>query len=227
MITLEHILLLTLTIVVYFASIWIVKKLGIKLIHPLIISTSAIIAYLVCTDTDLELYQQATYPINFMLGPTIVSLGWVLHRYTKQLKTNIKSILYSSLIGSLVSILSVIIILRLIGVPEEIERSLVTKSVTTPIAIQITESNQGNSALATAVVIITGIFGSMIAPVIFRVLKISSPIARGVALGISSHAIGTARAMEYGELDGAASGFVIGITGVLTATLTPIVYIII
>lgn len=222
----NYIFLLILTILAYLGSLWVYRKLKSQLLHPLITSTLAIIIFLMVFDVDYGRFKLATELIDMLLGPSVVALGWLLAKYVKHLKANAISILTSITIGSLVGILSVVGIMRLFGTSAAMEASIVPKSVTTPIAMQIAEQSGGISSLTAVVVILVGILGSIIAPPILKAMGISSPIARGLALGAAAHGVGTARALEMGALEGAISGLAIGLMGIITAILVPLVKLI-
>lgn len=222
----NYVFLLILTILAYLGSLWVYRKLKSQLLHPLITSTLAIILFLMVFDVDYGRFKLATELINMLLGPSVIALGWLLAKYVKHLRANAISILTSITIGSLVGILSVVGIMRLLGTSAAMEASIVPKSVTTPIAMQIAEQSGGISSLTAVVVILVGILGSIIAPPILKAMGISSPIARGLALGAAAHGVGTARALEMGALEGAISGLAIGLMGIITAILVPLVKLI-
>lgn len=218
-----NVFLFVFTLVVYFASLWLFRKTRITLFHPLITSSAVIIVMMTMLNISYERYSTATWLINFLLGPSVVALGWALFKQIEHLKAHYASIMTSVVIGSSVGILSVVGIMRIFGAPHAIEASLVPKSVTTPIAILITERSGGIMSLTAVIVILTGIIGSIVAPVIFRKLKITDAIARGLAMGTAAHGVGTARAMELGAVEGAISGLAIGLMGLVTTLLVPII----
>ena len=156
-----------------------------------------------------------------MLGPSVVALGYVLYEQIENVKGNVISILTSVFVGCVVGIVSVVLIAKAFGADRLLMASLAPKSVTTPIAISLAEKDGGAPALTAAFVVICGLFGGLVGPIILRRLGINSKIAKGLAMGSSSHALGTARAMEMGALEGAISGLAIGIMGIMTALLIP------
>jgi predicted murein hydrolase (TIGR00659 family) len=219
----SQLFLLTFTIGVYVLSLWLFRRTRIGLLHPLLTSAAVIIVFLLATGISYEHYHQATTLIDFMLGPSVVALGYALYRQVEQLRANAVSIVTSVVVGSVVGIVSVIVILRLFGAEHAIEASLVPKSVTTPIAMSIAERSGGIGSLTAIVVVFTGIFGSIVGPFVLRKLKITSRIAKGLALGSAAHGVGTARAMEMGAVEGAVSGLAIGLMGLITALLVPVI----
>jgi len=136
-------------------------------------------------------------------------------------KGNVLSILTAVFVGSVVGIISVVLIAKAFGADKVLMASLAPKSVTTPIAISLAEKTGGIPALTAAFVVVCGIFGGLVGPVILRKIGVKSKIAKGLAMGSASHALGTARALEMGALEGAISGLAIGIMGIMTALLIP------
>ncbi|WP_297832595.1 LrgB family protein [uncultured Rikenella sp.] len=219
----SEIFLLTFTIGIYVAALWLFRRTRIGLLHPLITSAAVIIVFLLATGISYEQYHRATALIDFLLGPSVVALGYALYRQMEHLRAHAVLILTSVVVGSVVGIVSVILIIRLFGAGAAIEASLVPKSVTTPIAMSISERAGGIGSLTAVVVILTGIFGSIVGPFVLRKLRISSRIAKGLALGSAAHGVGTARAMEMGAIEGAVSGLAIGLMGLVTALLVPVI----
>jgi len=207
----------------YLLGQWVFKKTRIPLFHPLIISIAIIIAFLKITDVSYETFEQGSQFITFLLGPSVVALGYLLYEQLNYLKGNVISILTSVFLGSIVGIISVIILAQLTGADEMILHSLEPKSVTTPIAMSISLQSGGNVSLTAVLVLFCGIFGSIVGPPILKILGIKSSVAKGLALGASAHGVGTAKAMEMGVIEGALSGLGIGLMGIMTAILIPIV----
>lgn len=203
---------------------WVFKKTKFALFHPLIVSIGLIIAFLKITNIDYRLFEEKSQFISFMLGPSVVALGYVLYEQLSYLKGNVISILTSIFMGSMIGIISVIILAHVTGASEELIRTLEPKSVTTPIAMSISLHSGGQVSLTAIIVLFCGIFGSIIGPPILKLLGIKSSIARGLAMGASSHGVGTAKAMEMGAIEGALSGLAIGLMGVSTALLIPIIH---
>jgi predicted murein hydrolase (TIGR00659 family) len=217
----SEVFLLALVMGVFLLGVFLYKKTRISLIQPLLISILIIIPFLNITGIDYHTFCDKTRILNFMLGPSVVALGYVLYEQIENIKGNVISILTAVFAGSIVGIVSVVFIAKAFGADKILIASLSTKSVTTPIAISLAEKDGGVPALAAAFVVICGIFGGLVGPVILRKMGIKSKIAQGLAMGSSSHALGTARAMEMGALEGAISGLAIGIMGIMTALLIP------
>ncbi len=213
--------LLALSMGSFLLGVYLYKKTKISLIQPLIISIVIIIPFLKITDIDYQTFYEKTRILNFMLGPSVVALGYVLYDQIEHIKGNVTSILTAVFVGSLVGIGSVVGIAKLLGADHMLVASIAPKSVTTPIAMSLAGEHGGVPALAAAFVAICGIFGGLVGPVVLRKIGVKSKVAQGLAMGSASHALGTARAMEMGAIEGAISGLAIGIMGVMTALLIP------
>lgn len=216
----EFILLLVLGS--YFLGRWLFLKTRIALLHPVVISILIIVAFLKTTGISYETFALKSDFINFLLGPTVVALGYLLYEQLNLLKQNTTSIILAIFAGSVVGIVSVIVLAKLTGADDILIYSISTKSVTTPIAMSISSQYGGNVSLTAVIVVVCGIYGSIVGPYVLKLLKIESRIAVGLSLGASSHGIGTARAMEIGMTEGAISGLAIGLMGVMTALLVPL-----
>lgn len=220
----SEIAMLLLCVGAFFIGKYIFVRTKIALFNPLLISMIVIIPVLYLFDIDYPTFNNGTKMIQFFLGPTVVALGFMLYEQIDTIKANLKSILISISIGSFISIATIVIICRFLGTDVNVITSLIPKSVTTPIALSLSKQMGGIEALTAVSVIITGIIGNIIAVPLFRILGIKDRIAKGLALGSSAHAIGTMKAMEIGSLEGAISGLAIGVTGVITALLSPLFY---
>ncbi len=213
---------LTITIGLYAAAQKLYRRTGLFLLHPVLVSVAAVIAILSALEIDYETYQLGGRYLLFLLGPSVVALGLPLYDRLKELGESAPAILATTLFAGAAGIVSVTLPLVLAGVPNEITRSLAPKSVTTPIAISIVETTGGNPSLTAAVVVATGILGAITGPSLLRLFGIVTGIPFGLAMGNSAHGIGTARALEEGEAEGAAAGLAICLNGIVTAVLTPV-----
>ena len=207
---------LTLVIGTYLASLALYRKTRISLLHPLITSIFVIIVVLKTMDIEYESFQKGSHLIHFLLGPSVVALGYVLYEQIQYLKGNVISILTSVFVGAIVGIVSVIAIGELMGA-----------DAATPIAMGIAEKSGGIPSLTAVIVVAVGIFGSIVGPFVMKVLGIESRIAKGLALGASSHGVGTSVAIQIGAVEGALSGLAIGLMGIMTAILVPVISFII
>jgi len=193
------------------------------LLHPLLTSLAVIIIVVKSVDIPYQEYASATQVINFMLGISVVALGYLLYEQLIHIRGNLMAMLTATIVGSAVGIVSVILIAQWLGADHRIVASLEPKSVTTPIAVTVAAHSGGIPSLTSIVVIVVGIFGGVVGPLVLRMLGIESRLAKGLALGSAAHAVGTARAMELGVVEGAVSGLAIGLMGVVTAILVPII----
>jgi len=216
-----EVFLLMLVMGTFLLGIFIYKRTKITLLQPLLISMLIIIPFLKLTDIPYQTFFQQTRMLNFMLGPSVVALGYILYAQIEQIRGNVISILTAVFVGSVVGIVSVVLVAKAFGADHILMASLAPKSVTTPIALSLSEKSGGIPALTSAFVVICGIFGGLVGPIILRTIGIKSKIAQGLAMGSSAHALGTARAMEMGAVEGAISGLAIGIMGIMTALLIP------
>ncbi|MDD3078249.1 MAG: LrgB family protein [Paludibacter sp.] len=216
-----EVFLLALVMGSFLFGVFIYKRTKITLLQPLLISMLIIIPFLKIAGIDYQTFYTQTRILNFMLGPSVVALGYVLYEQMEQIKGNVISILTSVFVGGIVGISSVVLIAKAFGADKILMASLAPKSVTTPIAISLAEKSGGIPALTAAFVVICGIFGGLVGPIVLRKIGIKSKVAQGLAMGSASHALGTARAMEMGAVEGAVSGLAIGIMGIMTALLIP------
>ena len=214
---------LALVVGTYIAATILYKKTHLSVLHPLLTSIFVIIVILEFLDIEYASFQQGSHLIHFMLGPSVVALGYVLFEQMKYLKGNVVSILTSVFVGAIVGIISVIVIGKLMGADQSLIATLQPKSVTTPIAMGISEKNGGIPSLTAVIVVAVGIFGSIVGPAVMKVLGIESRIAKGLALGASPHGVGTAAAIQLGAVEGALSGLAIGLMGIMTAILVPVI----
>ena len=158
--------------------------------------------------------------ISLMLAPATAALALLIYRQLAVLKKNFLPVVLGCLAGSVTSMVSVTICCRLLGMDEVMTASLLPKSVTTPIAMEVSASHGGLVPITVVAVILTGIMGAICSPVLVRLFRVKDPVEAGVAIGACSHAVGTTRALEMGELEGAMSGVSIGISGLITVLLS-------
>jgi predicted murein hydrolase (TIGR00659 family) len=225
MIALLHtqLFILALTVGTYLAAVWLYKKTKWMLLHPLLTSLVVLIISIKILGIPYEEFSAATSIINFMLGVSVVALGFLLYEQLIHIRGNVTAILTSTLVGGTIGIVSVLLIAKWMGANFSIIASIEPKSVTTPIAITVAAHAGGIPSLTSVVVIVVGIFGGVVGPLLLKTLGVENKIAKGLALGSAAHAVGTARAMELGAVEGAVSGLAIGLMGVTTALLVPII----
>ena len=214
---------LALVVGTYIAATILYKKTHLSVLHPLLTSIFVIIVILEFLDIEYASFQQGSHLIHFMLGPSVVALGYVLFEQMKYLKGNVVSILTSVFVGAIVGIISVIVIGKLMGADQSLIATLQPKSVTTPIAMGVSEAMGGRPDLTACLVVITGIFGSIVGRPLFNLCRITSDPVRGVTLGLAAHGMGTSAAFQISNRAGAFGGLAMGLSGIITAFLAPLI----
>lgn len=210
------------SLVAYIIGQWLNKKTKISLLNPLFIAITLVIIFLITFNIPLDNYNNGGKIISFFLGPATVILAIPLYNKIDHLKKNAIPIIIGILFGSIAGIITVLFLGRVLNLDEVIALSLVPKSVTTPIGIEISNQINGISSVTVTAIIITGILGAIFSPIILKLFKVKDKIAIGVAIGTSSHALGTTKAVELGETEGAMSSLSIGIAGIITVIIAPI-----
>lgn len=200
----------------YFLGAWLRKKTGFPLFHPILVSVCLVIALLSILKIDYAVYNQSAKLLSALLTPATICLAVPLYEQLSLLKKHKNAILIGIFSGVITSLLCVLALCMLFKLDHAAYVTLLPKSVTSAIGMGISEELGGYVSITVAVIILSGILGNMTAKSICRIFGITDPVARGVAIGTSSHAIGTTRAMEMGEIEGAMSGLSIVISGILT-----------
>lgn len=200
----------------YFLGMLFRKKTRLAILNPLLVSVILVIALLSVLKIDYAAYNQSAKLLSSLLTPATICLAVPLFEQLILLKKHKKAILLGVLSGVMTSLVCVLILSLLFGLDHANYVTLLPKSITTAIGMGVSEELGGYVSITVAVILLTGILGNMIAQSVCRIFGITEPVARGVAIGTSSHAIGTTRAMELGEIEGAMSGLSIVIAGVLT-----------
>ncbi|VYU03062.1 LrgB family protein [Clostridium tertium] len=205
-------------------GLFLYKKTKLPIFNPLLIAIILIIGFLVIFNVSVEDYNRGGEFINMFLGPATVVLAVPLYKQLQLLKKHLLPILTGILIGSAVSVTSVVLLASIFGMEEVLTISLISKSVTTPIGIEITNQLGGLPPVTVLAIVVSGIIGAVIGPLICKIFKIKDKVAIGIALGTASHAVGTTKAIELGETEGAMSSLSIGIAGIMTVFLAPAIY---
>lgn len=212
------------SLISYEIGLMIYRKTKIPIFNPLLLAMIFIIGFLKAFNLDIEVYNQGGQFINMFLGPATVILAVPLYKQFELLKKNFMPIIIGIFLGSLIGIVSTFILSTVFGLNSVLTISLLPKSVTTPIGIEITNSLGGISSVTVLAIIISGIVGAIVAPTVCKVFKIKDPVAKGICIGTSAHAVGTSKALEMGETEGAMSSLSIGIAGILTVFLVPLCF---
>ena len=204
------------SVLAYQAGLWIKRKWKLAVFNPLLISIFLVIAVLLIFDVDYERYNEGAKYLSYLLTPATVCLAIPLYEQLEQLKKNAKAIAAGILSGVLSSLVSVLALAAAFGLSHEEYVTLLPKSITTAIGMGVSEELGGIVTITVAVIIVTGVLGNIIAELVCTIFRIHEPVAKGIAIGSASHAIGTAKAMEMGEVEGAMSSLSIAVSGLLT-----------
>ena len=204
------------TLGAYLLGSWLRKKTGIAVLNPLLTASLLIIAVLLAGRIDYEVYNEGAQYVSYLLTPATVCLAIPLYRQLRLLRENLAAVAGGIAAGVAASAASIFVLSMLFGLSHEHYVTLLPKSITTAIGMGVSEEAGGVVTLTVVSIILTGILGNVAAEFLFRVFKIQSPIARGLSLGTSAHAIGTAKALELGEVEGAMSSLAIAVAGLLT-----------
>ena len=207
---------IVLCILAFEAGIWINKKLKTPIANPLLIAILLVIAVLKLFGISVSDFNKGGNVISMFLAPATAALALQIYRQLDTLKKALVPVLLGSAVGSLASMGSIYLMCRFFNLDQQLTASMLPKSVTTPIAMEIAAQNGGVVPVTVAAVVITGILGAVFAPFMIKVLRIQNPVASGVAIGTCSHALGTTKALELGEVEGAMSSIAIGTSGFMT-----------
>ncbi len=200
----------------YGLGMWLRKKTGLSFMNPLLISIILVIVFLLLTGVSYQTYAEGANAISFLLTPATICLAVPLYEQFNLLKKNRKAIV-AGVVSGVVSSLGCILLLALMfKFDHQTYITFLPKSITTAIGMGVTEELGGYVSLAVVVIVITGVIGNVIAEGVLKLFRIEEPIAKGIAIGSSSHAVGTAKAMEIGQIEGAMSSLSIVVCGLLT-----------
>ena len=200
----------------YAIGMWLKRKTGWPLMNPLLVAIVLVICTLLLLDVDYPTYQRGANVISYMLTPATVCLAVPLHQQVEQLKKNYRAVLIGITSGVLASLVSILILALLFQFNHTEYVTFLPKSITTAIGIGVSEELGGNVALSIVSIIVTGVLGNIFAEGFLRIMKIEEPIAKGIAIGAASHAVGTSKAMEMGAVEGSMSSLSIVICGIMT-----------
>lgn len=216
---------LTLTLVAYQVANWLFEKGGRNpLLNPVLGAVLMVVAVLLLTETDYGTYFEGAQFVHFLLGPATVALAVPLYRQWHLVRRSALAISVSLICGSLTAIVTAVGVAWALGGSSAILSSVAPKSVTAPVAMAIAEQLGGVPSLTAVLVIVTGIFGAMVGPIVLTLIGVKDWKARGLAIGTASHGIGTARALQTNETAGAFSGLAMGLNAMATALMLPILW---
>lgn len=206
----------TISLIAYAIGAFLKRKLKLAILNPLLISILFTIALLAAGDIEYEKYNEGAKYLSYLLTPATVCLAIPLYEQFELLKSNFKAIAVGIISGVITSLTTVFVCALIMHLSHKEYVTLLPKSITTAIGMGVSEELGGYVTITVAVIIITGVLGNIIAEPVCKIFHIEEPIAKGIAIGSSSHAIGTAKAMEMGQIEGAMSSLSIAVAGLLT-----------
>lgn len=206
----------TISLLAYMLGAWLKKKFHSGLFNPLLISIAATILVLLAAHVDYDTYNMDAKYISWFLTPATVCLAIPLYEQLTLLKKNLAAVAAGIVSGVLTSLVTVLLLALLFGLNQQEFVTFLPKSITTAIGMGVSQELGGHVNITVLVIVVTGVLGNILAEPVFKLFRIQEPIAKGLALGSSAHAIGTAKAMELGEIEGAMSSLSIAVAGILT-----------
>jgi predicted murein hydrolase (TIGR00659 family) len=207
---------IVLSVAAYCIGVFLQKKTRSVAVNPLLIAVLLIICFLSLFNIPLSSFNQGGDFITLFLTPATAVLALPIYRQIQLLKKNLLPVLVASAAGSAVSMGSIYLLCQLFQLDQTMTASLLPKSVTTPIAIEVSSALGGIPSITVAAVVFTGILGAVLSPLLIKLFRVDNPVAAGIAIGASSHAVGTSKAIELGEVQGAMSGIAIAVSGLFT-----------
>lgn len=212
----------TLSLVAYMIGVFLKKKFKSGIFNPLLVSIIITIVVLLVSGVDYEIYNEGAKYLSWLLTPATVCLAIPLYEQWELLRKNYKAVMLGLLAGVVTSLCTVLVLCYVLKLSHEEYVTLLPKSITTAIGMGVSEELGGYVTITVAVIVVTGVIGNILGELICKVFKIEEPISKGLALGCSAHAIGTAKAIEMGEIEGAMSGLAIAVSGILTVVMAPL-----
>lgn len=206
----------------YALGVWLRKKTGLSFVNPLLVSILLVIGFLLLTGVSYNSYAAGSEIISYLLTPATICLAVPLYQQFNLLKKNWKAVVAGLVSGVLSSLVCILLMALLFKFDHNTYVTFLPKSITTAIGIGVAEEYGGYVSLAVIVIVITGVIGNVLAEAVLKLFRIEEPIAKGIAIGSSSHAVGTTKAMELGQIEGAMSSLSIVVCGLLTVILAPL-----
>lgn len=212
------------SILAFEAGFLINRKTRLAVLNPLMIAIILVMAVLTVFKIPLEDYKKGGDFITMFLSPATVILAVPLYKNIHSLKKDFKAIIAGVLAGCTTAVLSIWALSKAFGLQRDLLASLIPKSITTPMGVELSNQIKGIPSVTVAAILITGIIGAVLAPFVFKLCRITDSIAKGISIGTSSHALGTTKAVEIGETEGAMSGLAMGLSGLVTVIIATILY---
>ena len=206
---------------VYAGAKTLYRRVPFPLLHPVLVSIAILIVLLKVTGVGYDTYRDGTAIVGFLLGVSVVALALPLYRQIDVLRRNLPGVATGIVFGGLVGVVTAVVPFMLLGGDWASAVSAAPSSITTPIAVIVSEMSGGIPPLTAAIVVLTGVLGAVIGPVVLRLVGVTDPVAFGLAMGTAAHGIGTARALQEGELLGASAGVGLCLNGLFTAAVLP------
>lgn len=211
-----------LSLISYGIGILLKKKFKLGILNPLLISIIISILVIVIGNIDYDTYNDSSKILSWLLTPATVSLAIPLYEQLPLLKKHFKAVIAGLVAGTLTSLTTVFVLALILGLSHKEYVTLLPKSITTAIGMGVSEELGGYVTITVAVIIVTGVIGNIIGETVCKIFGIKEPISKGLAFGASAHAIGTSKAMELGDIEGAMSGLAIAVSGIFTVILASI-----
>lgn len=211
-----------LTLIIFYFSTHFLKKIKIPFFNPLLLSIVIIVLILILFNIKYEEFNKGGSYITFFISPATVALGLPLYKNLNLLKKHLKLIIFSIITTSIIICFIILMLSKLTNVNYELTASLMPKSITTAIGVEVAKNLGGIEPITVISIIITGNLGMIVADYIFKIFKINNPISQGISLGLSSHAIGTVKSFQLGEIQGAMSSIAMCLTGITVVFIAPI-----
>ncbi len=211
-----------LSLISYGIGVLLKKKFKLGILNPLLISIIISILVIVIGNIDYDTYNDSSKILSWLLTPATVSLAIPLYEQLPLLKKHFKAVIAGLVAGTLTSLTTVFVLALILGLSHKEYVTLLPKSITTAIGMGVSEELGGYVTITVAVIIVTGVIGNIIGETVCKIFGIKEPISKGLAFGASAHAIGTSKAMELGDIEGAMSGLAIAVSGILTVILASI-----
>ncbi len=206
----------SISLIAYFIGVVIKRRVHLAILNPLLVAVVLVIIFINIFDIKYDTYNEGAKYLSYLLTPATVCLAVPLYEQLKLLRKNIKAVILGILSGILANILGIFFLSKLFGFTHELYVTLLPKSITTAIGMGVSSELGGIVTITVAAITITGILGNVIAEGVFKIFGIKEPVAKGLALGNSAHAVGTAKAMELGTIEGAMSSLAVAVAGLLT-----------
>ena len=210
------------SILAYLCGVWLKKKLGWAILNPLLVSVVLVIGFLTVFGIDYKTYNSSASVISYLLTPATVCLAIPLYKQLHLLKKHADAVAVGITSGVVTSAVSIFLMCKVLGMAHVHYVTLLPKSITTAIGMGISEEAGGIVTLTVMSIILTGVLGNMAGETVLKLLKVRHPVAKGLAMGTSAHAVGTAKALEMGEIEGAMSSLSIAVAGLMTVIVVPL-----